>query len=145
MTINFTISEFNISGEPIPQDVADKLLKYHIAPMQVVRDALGFAIFPSQKSGYRSVKWELAHSRDGKSQHCFNGMGAVDWTYKRADSFSSNKLNFQLLLNNIILFTSYNRIAVYENFIHCDYASKSGKREFYHSDSESNWKFIKYV
>ena len=55
--MNFTISEFNISRKPIPQDIADKILKWHIVPMQRVRDIFGKAIWPSQKSGYRSKAW----------------------------------------------------------------------------------------
>lgn len=140
MKLNFTISEFNISGEDIPQDIADKILKHHIVPMQPVRDKLNIPIYPSQKSGYRSQKWEKSRNRNGQSQHCFVGLGAVDWT---CSDFQNNK---EALLASIAIDTEYTRIAVYNSFIHCDYKpTSSGKRELYTSDSYSNWKFIRHV
>lgn len=144
MKLNFKISEFNISGNAIPERIADAILIFHIAPMQVVRDILGFAIWPSLKSGYRPVSWERSHKRSGSSQHCFldihGGKGAVDWT---CSEFSKNK---QLLLSEIIKNTDYTRIAVYNTFIHCDYKkTNSGKRETYTSDSKSNWKLDKII
>lgn len=138
--LNFNISDFNISGKPIPEKIADKILKWHILPMQRVRNILKIAIWASQKSGYRSVTWEKSRGRSGNSQHCFKGKGAVDWTcYK----FKENKYDF---LKTIIEETDYTRIAVYENFIHCDYRNtNSGKRELYDSDSKSKWKFKEFV
>ena len=76
MTLNFKISEFNISGEDIPEEVADKLLHYHILPMQKVRDILGIPITASEKSGYRSEKWEHSKGRSGNSQHTFRARGS---------------------------------------------------------------------
>ena len=125
MKLNFTISEFNISGKPIPEDVADKILKWHIQPMQRVRDKFKDAIWPSLKSGYRSVQWEKKNGRSGNSQHTFKGKGAVDWT---CQNFSSKK---DKLLKLIIEETDYTRIAVYNSFIHCDYkVTNSMRREF---------------
>lgn len=138
MELNFTISEFNISGEPIPEHIADKILKYHIQPMQAVRTALGFAIWASQKSGYRSKAWELSKGRSGNSQHVFEVKGAVDWT---CSNFAKNK---DALLKNIMNKTEYTRIAIYNSFLHCDYANTNeGKRELFKSDSASNWTFVK--
>lgn len=140
MKLNFQISDFNISGKPIPQEISDKILKWHIIPMQRTRDALNIAMWPSQKSGYRSVAWEKAHGRSGNSQHVFRGMGATDWT---CQNFSSNKDAF---LNAIMEHTDYTRMAVYNSFIHCDYKpTKSGQRELYSSDAKSNWKFTTFV
>ena len=137
---NFTISEFNISGLPIPQLIADKILKWHIIPMQRIRDKVGYAIWASQKSGYRSVKWEKSRGRSGNSQHTFKGMGAVDWTCR---NFAENKDSF---LELIIKHTDYTRIAVYRGFLHCDYRqTKSGQRELYTSDSASNWEFERFI
>lgn len=134
------ISEFNISGKPIPEDVADKILEWHIFPMQRVRENFSSPIWASQKSGYRSPHWERTHGRSGNSQHCFRGMGAVDWTCKH---FPLNKAEF---LKKIIDYTDYTRIAMYNGFIHCDYKpTKSGHRELYSSDSASNWKFKRFV
>lgn len=140
MKINFQISEFNITGDPIPEDVADKILKWHICPMIPVRKELNTPIWASQSSGYRPVEWELSKGRSGNSQHTFKGKGAVDWTCK---NFSQNK---ELLLELIIKYTDYSRIAVYDTFIHCDYKyTKSGSREIFTSDKNSNWKFLRYA
>jgi len=140
MKLNFKISEFVIKGAIIPSDVADKILKFHILPMQRVRDELAIPISASQRSGYRPVSWELSRGRSGNSQHTFKGMGAVDWT---CSNFAQKK---GLFLELIIQYTSYTRIAVYDGFIHCDYKPTSdGKRQLFESGSDSRWKFIKNV
>lgn len=150
LKLNFNISEFNISGKDIPQQVCDKLLHKHILPMHPVREELGISITASLKSGYRSPEWELAHKRNGTSQHCFgqklNGKfdpkedGAVDWT---CFEFPNNK---DKLLASMIKHTDYTRMAVYKGFIHGDYKpTPSGRREVYTSDAASNWKFLKYA
>ena len=140
MKLNFNISEFNISGDPIPEDVADKILHKHILPMQPVRDELGVPMFPSLKSSYRSEKWEHEHERSGESQHVFDGDGATDWTCK---DFKEHK---QQLFDLIIEYTEYTRIAIYETFIHCDYKkTSSGKRQIFKSNSKSKWKLIQEI
>jgi len=140
MKLNFNISDFNISGEPIPETVADKILKWHILPMQRVRNLINIAIWPSQESGYRSYQWEKSRGRSGGSQHTFRGRGAVDWT-----CFKFNE-NSSLLINYIIDETDYTRIALYKNFVHCDYKqTKTGQRELYNSDSNSRWTFLNFV
>ena len=140
MKLNFKISEFNISGETIPEVIADKILKYHIQPMQDVREELGYAIFPSQKSGYRSRKWEIDHGRSGKSQHVFDGKGAVDWT---CNVFIERK---DELLDSMIKHTAYTRFAIYNGFIHADYKpTPSGNREVFISDSKSKWTFKEFI
>ena len=138
--MNFNISDFNISGEPIPEDVSDKILKWHIIPMQRVRNVLGIAIWASQKSGYRSLSWEKSKGRSGNSQHCFRGKGATDWTCR---NFSDNK---DKLLEAIIKETDYTRIAIYNSFIHCDYKeTDSNSRELYTSDSKSSWQLERII
>ena len=112
----FNISDFNISGQPIPEDVADKILEYHLIPGNRVRNKLGFAIWPSVKSSYRPRKWELSKGREGNSQHTFKAEGATDWTCLDFDN------NLDLFLKTLIKETSYRRFAVYDTFIHCDYA-----------------------
>lgn len=140
MKINFEISEFIITGKTIPVIIADKILKWHIVPMMTVRLEMGIAIWASQNSGYRPVSWEKAHGRSGNSQHTFKGKGAVDWTCK---DFKLYKDEF---LDSIINNTDYSRIAVYNNFIHCDYKpTSSGMRELYTSGSNSKWVFDKYI
>jgi len=138
--IPFTISEFNISGRPIPETVADKILKYHIAPMQKVRNKLGKSVTPSLKSGYRSPSWEKSKGRSGTSQHTFKGKGAVDWT---CEDFEHNKNE---LLRLIMLHTQYTRMAIYDSFIHCDYKpTPTGKRHLFKSGADSKWEFLREV
>ena len=137
--LDFSISEFNISGEAIPEEVADKILKHHIQPMQTVRTKLGLACFPSLKSGYRSIRWERKQGSSGASQHTFKGKGAVDWSCTK---FHENKDEFlRLIIDN----TDYTRIAVYNTFIHCDYKANDGKRYLFDSTPSSKWTFKKYV
>jgi hypothetical protein len=147
MELNFKLSEFNISGEPIPENVADKILHHHILPMQPVRDELGIKIYPSLKSAYRSMSWEEDHGRSGTSQHTFKkrGKGATDWT---CFSFRTNK---KRLLEAIIKHTDYTRICVYSGFIHCDYKkTKDNKRQLFRYSYNKvkeiwKWKFIKFI
>lgn len=140
MKLNFKISEFNISGEDIPEDIADKILKWHILPAQRVRNILDIPMWASQKSGYRSLKWEKSKGRSGNSQHVFKDKGAVDWTCYR---FSENKDKF---LKYLIEETDYTRLAVYNSFIHCDYKNTStGRRELYTSTPDSVWTLDKFI
>ena len=154
--IDFTLSEFNISGEPIPEKIADKILKHHIIPMQSVRDDLNngllphdIKVYPSLKSGFRSHKWEIDHGRDGSSQHTFgqkksgkiysSELGAVDWTCTRFGNY------WEELLDSIIKNTNYNRICIYNSFIHCDYKkTNSGRRELF-TFRGKKWVFEKFI
>jgi len=144
MKVYFTISELCITADPIPLEVSDKLLKYHITPMNKVRTELNVAIHcqtsKGLNSGYRSKDWEISHGRSGNSQHTFIGKGAIDW---RCSFFPTNKTQ---LLELIIKHTDYTRMAVYDSFIHCDYKTTSdGKRQLFTSDVSSNWTFVKNV
>lgn len=140
MNIYFKISELVITGKTISLDVADKLMRYHIIPMNAVRAHLGRPVWASQKSGYRPLYWEKAKGRNGKSEHCFNGKGAVDWTCSG---------DIDELLAAIIEFTDYTRIAVYyqnhQRFIHCDYKAIDGKRYIYSSTPSSRWTLIRTI
>lgn len=125
-------SDFNISGEPIPEKVADKIFLHHIRPLNRIE-----TIYPeleltiSQKSGYRSVIWEKRKGRKGDSQHTFEYKGAADIT---CSNFSDN---IETLLNALIDHTDYSRIAIYRSFIHCDYKNEEvGKRWVYNSNWE---------
>lgn len=137
----FTISEFCITKAPIPQNIADKILKWHILPMLFVRKLLNDYITASKRSGYRPVRYELLHRRLGGSQHCFkkNSKGAVDWT-TRPSKISE-------LLDLIIKHTKYTRIAYNKkkNFIHCDYKVQDGKRYYFEYDDNGEWKFVKFI
>ena len=140
MTDNFQLEEFNISGGIVPNDIYEKIYTYHAVPMQKVRDELGFGIWPSEKSSYRTLEWELDRGRSGNSQHTYKHLGATDWTCK---NFAGNK---DKLLKSIIKNTDYKRIAVYNNFIHCDYKEgRSGKSLFEYNYTTRSWKFLKEI
>jgi len=130
--MNFDVSEFCITDDPISQDVADKILHFHILPLQEIRDKIGRAVKVSKRSGYRPVDYEKAHGRSGNSQHCFRTHGAVDLVYD-AELLKELKEN-----------SPYKRICFYpnNNFIHVDW--KGTGRKYYECPSPTGkWKFIK--
>ena len=138
----FTFAELCIINDPLPLDVADKLLKHHILPMNKVREALGKPITASQRSGYRPKNYEIRKGRSGNSQHTFEGLGAVDWTAADVHAL------LQLILAN----TPYERVCYYPNngFIHCDHRHsadrKPGFKRYYECPSPAGqWRFIKYI
>ena len=142
--IYFKLSELCITDDPIPQPIADKLLKYHITPMSVVRGKHGAPIFASSHSGWRPEEYEKARGRSGGSQHCFKdidqveGKGAVDWTAE----------DMEQLLLDIIQYSTYTRVTYYkeDRFIHCDFKYTGDKGiQYFESGSNSKWTFIKYV
>ena len=135
----FKISELCIDkNKEVPQDIADKVLLYHIVPMNKVRQELDEAIFCSQKSGWRPKEWELSRGRSGNSEHTFIKKGAVDWTIGGVDKHEVDG-NFEGLFKMILEHTNYTRIAVYPSarFIHCDYASTY--RKLFLSTNASKW------
>jgi hypothetical protein len=127
--LNFTLSELCIVDDDIPLSIANKLLK-HISIIQPIRDKLGVPIVASENSGYRPFHWELLEGRSGNSEHCFKGLGAVDW------ACSKDRAGLIELLKE----SEYKRVAYYpENgFLHCDF--KGDEKVFFLSDSNSNWK-----
>jgi len=127
------ISDFNITGEAIPEDVADKIVKHHLVHLWEVEKVLPYEVFVSAKSGYRSYKYELSKGREGNSQHCFFGKGAADIT---CEDFKENK---EELLQALIDKTSYTRFAIYNSFIHCDHAHQIDNRWLFNS----NWERIR--
>lgn len=122
------ISDFNISGQPIPEDVVDKIYEYHFIPLSKISAKLNAK--PSVKSSYRPRWWELKMGRSGNSQHCYYGKGATDVT---CDDFKENKYS---LLDELIGKTEYTRFAMYDTFIHCDYAHSIDDRWVF----DNNWK-----
>lgn len=128
----------------VPQKIMTKLIKYHLNPMDLVREDVGFAIWASQNSGFRPYNWEKARGRSGGSQHCFgqkrsgvidpNAKGAVDWTCTK---FKENHLK---LLKSMLENTDYTRFAIYDGFIHADYKKTfRDRREIYTSTALSDW------
>ena len=137
MQLNFTIKELCIyPGKDIPVEVADKILN-HILVIQPIRISLGKPIWASKHSGYRPIEWELAHGRNGTSQHTFVYEGAVDWT---CDKNYINDLHYLLKTDS-----TYKRICLYpnNNFIHCDFAyDGDGKQLFTAKSPTSHWELI---
>ena len=142
-------SDFNISGEPIPETVADRILEYHILPMIAVCNAMSVCVMVSLNSGWRSYKWEKSKKRSGGSQHTYgqredgtfdeSKKGATDWT---CDDFAHNK---DRLLELMIEHTEYTRFCMYNEFIHADYKeTTNNERQLFEIDN-GKWKFIKNV
>lgn len=148
MILDLKPSDFNISGQPIPETVADRILEYHILPMQAVCDAMTVCVMVSLNSGFRSYIWEIQHDRSGTSQHCFgqkpsgkfdeNKKGATDFT---CDDFANQK---DELLRLMIKHTNYTRFCVYNSFIHADYKPTDGNKRqlFYYGQVRKQWKWI---
>lgn len=111
----FKKKEFYKKGTKVPFSV-DKKLDKHIKELNKVRALQRDKVIISKKSGYRPVEYELAKDRSGKSQHTFEGLGAVDVTAS----------DIKKLLANLINHTDYTRICYYPlaNFIHCDFLAK---------------------
>ena len=134
----FKISEFCLTGDSVPIDVADKLLQHHIVPMLSVREKLKSPITASQKSGYRPTWYEILKGRLRGSQHCFKTKGAIDWT--------CNKSLIKKMISLMITYTDYTRICYYpnKNFVHADYKATDGKRYYYECEG-SKWLFKNYI
>lgn len=120
---HFKISEFCITPDAIPQDVADKILHNFIVPLNPIRDAVGCPVIVSKKAGFRPELYELQHDRTGTSQHCFKGKGAADLTCANITKFAD------LLLAS----SPFTRICYYWNnrFFHCDYKLSGPNRYLY--------------
>lgn len=133
---DFDFSEFVINNEPVPIEIASKIMKWHFWPLQQVRTALGIPVIISKHSCYRSVKYEIGKGRNGTSEHTFLGKGAGDITCSEMDR----------LLVAICSLTSYTRIAYYpeNNFLHCDYRNRT--RAFYintYNIEKKKWEWIR--
>ena len=135
---DFSISEFIIDKKPTNVDicVADKILRYHIAILQPIRNLLGCSIIVNENSGYRSYEWELDHDREGTSQHVFLGKGAVD--LRCNDKFKTELLWEELKKS------SYKRICYYpgNGFIHCDHKGNDKVNFICDSSTNNEWKRI---
>lgn len=137
--LKILLSELVITNDDIPVEIADKLLEFHLWPMNKVRSLLNKPIWASKKSGWRPEWYEKKKGRTGTSEHTFKGKGAVDWTTKREDLIN--------LLNLIIQYTNYSRVCYYpENgFIHCDHKlTPSGERQFF-IYKKGKWEFQQVI
>ncbi|MCP4987709.1 MAG: hypothetical protein GY928_17120 [Colwellia sp.] len=127
------LSSYDIAGKGFPDKVETKVLVCHMLPLKLLEEYLGFDLFVSIKSGYRSVDWEKAHGRSGRSQHTYSNLGAVDLTF---DGFSLNK---DKVIKALAEHTNYTRVAVYNSFLHIDYKNAQSERWLY----DYNWKRIR--
>lgn len=155
--LHFTIGELVIDhNAKLPVHVANKLLRWHIAPMNPIRDALGAPIWASGQSGYRHKGWERSrnrapddprNNRSSWSRHTFDplegkdpdGLGAIDWTTKRHLIYSLAML--------LIRESPYSRICYYpdtdnddkdDRFFHCDYGYRERGQTLFVNDG--GWK-----
>jgi len=49
----------------VPQQIISKLIKFHLNPMDLVREEIGIAIWASDESGFRPYNWEIAREEVG--------------------------------------------------------------------------------
>lgn len=127
----------------IPTHVVDKIIRLHKPELNGIRDEFGAPVMISGNSGYRSFDWEISKGRKGDSEHTFGDghedeeyfpdmLGAVDITCKF--------LNDLPRLWELAQKSGYKRVALYRDFIHCDFSGD----EFRAYDSrEGKWKQIK--
>lgn len=129
-----TIPEYVIAPQyGITVEVAEKIRKYHIFPMNSLRNRLDFPIIVSKKSGFRHEEHEKAMGRALTSTHLFKeiperqdpGWGAGDYTVASAHYY---KFVTGLLQDKI-----YNRLIFYpqQGFIHGDYRFINVERFYY--------------
>lgn len=105
-------------------DVCQKIKDNHLDNLNSVRRVVKHPVYVT--SGYRPVFWERLMGRNGKSQHTFKGLGAVD--------VSTDPAFIPILREALINNSDYARICYYpkENFFHCDHKSPAvGVRVFY--------------
>ena len=140
MENHFKLEEFYKPRFILPDDVKEKIEKYHIPELNRIREELNkdvpkekeVGIIISKHSGYRPRHWEIYKGRSGNSQHCFTGKGAVDITC-RLDMFPR--------LWELMRESAYTRVCLYPNkmFIHNDFKELTAKQEFICTDDK--WEF----
>lgn len=146
---NLLMSDFSISNEPIPEHVVDMIYLYHFKPLDTINQCSHLQCYPSLESCFRPYWWEKARNRSGGSQHCFGQKkdGTFDKSSKGAcditcDDFESNKDD---LLELLLTYSKYTRLAIYNGFIHGDYKNKKGGVQIFKSNSSSEWTYLRTV
>ena len=128
-----TLPEYVIAPElGISLEVAEKIRKYHLFPMNLIRNELGHPIIVSKQSGYRHPIYEAQRGRT-TSTHMFQtiperqdpGWGAADYTVAPAVFYK-----FMQLLTDADI---YNRLIFYPDngFVHGDYRFLGVDRFYY--------------
>ena len=133
MQDKMTLPEYVIAPQHgISLEVAEKIRKYHLFPMNLIRNQLGHPIIVSKNSGYRHPIYEELQSRRD-STHEFRkiptrqdpGYGAADYTVAPAVFYK-----FMQLLTDADI---YNRLIFYPDngFVHGDYRFLGVDRFYY--------------
>ena len=132
----FNIKEFLIDPDmrqdyaEIPLHVVNKIITHHLPELNSIRYSMNEPVYVSKNSGYRSYEWELAHGRNGTSEHTFRGDGAVDITAKDMDK-----------LVDLARKSGYKRVCYYPHhgFIHCDL--KGDNYHYFVADKSGTWQY----
>lgn len=126
----FSIKEFcklnGLSVElPITPGLADKVLNFHLFPLNDIRTTLGMPIHI--RSGYRPVWFEKTKGRDGDSQHCYRAKGATDCSLEKHSEANNKPPGDWAHFFKLLKESPYKRIAYYpdKRFFHLDYKSET--------------------
>lgn len=130
-----TLSEYIISpNHPVSVEVADKILRYHLFPMNRLRNQLGFPIIVSAKSGYRHPEYERMKGRKD-STHEFREIDYRDDPGYGAADYRVAPAQWVIFGNTLVKDGLYNRLIFYPNattpFVHGDYRFLREGRFFY--------------
>lgn len=134
------ITSYDITGKGFDKKIENKVRVCHLNYLSYVNDKLlrekGIEIYVSLKSSWRPTWWEKLKNRSGRGEHSYGYLGATDIT---CDSFPEN---WKTLLEYLIKYTSYTRLAVYHTvrpdgskggFIHGDYKNEPNDAFVYNS------------
>ena len=133
MQDKMTLPEYVIAPElGVSLEVAEKIRKYHLFPMNIVRNQLGHPIIVSKRSGYRHPEYEAQRNRT-TSAHMFQaiperqdpGWGAADYRVAPTHWYKFMTLLLQAKI--------YNRLILYPDngFVHGDYRFIGVNRFYY--------------
>jgi len=116
----FNMSEFIRRPDlPVPVEVQDKILEFHLYPLSFLRWDIDCPIIISLRSAFRPVEHEIEKGRSGNSEHCFKGLGASDITSPQ----------FKKMVKRLLDLEIYDRLILYpdNNFVHGDYSDVGDK------------------
>ena len=139
----FSHQEFILRKDlPVASDIIDKIIEYHLLPMNDIRQKFGSPIIVSKSSGYRHMEHEIEKNRLPTSSHLFMehperqdpGYGASDYTVAPA---------LFVKFIELMVESQYTRIAFYPfqktPFIHCDYRFFGVDKFYYFVNHKNEW------